>query len=52
MPHDHPGDRRRDLIKLFDEAMALAKELDDTPTAYLIDRALDAARAPLFGPQK
>jgi hypothetical protein len=48
----NPGDRRRELIKLLDEAMAVAKELDDTTTVYLIDRALDAARAPLFGPQK
>jgi hypothetical protein len=45
-------DRRGELIKLLDEAMATAKELDDTTTAYLIDRALDVARAPLFRPQK
>ena len=47
-----PADRRGELIKLLDDAMAIAEELQDANTAYLIERALDEAGAQMFRPQK
>ncbi|HEY7247902.1 MAG TPA: hypothetical protein VH678_28880 [Xanthobacteraceae bacterium] len=41
-------ERRGKLIKQLEEAMLLAEELNDGPTTYLIERALDEARAQTF----
>jgi len=37
--------RRGELIKHLENAMAIAEELEDGLTEYLIERALDEARA-------
>ena len=42
--------RRGDLIRVLDQALALAEELEDGVTEYLIERALDEARARQFRP--
>jgi endonuclease YncB( thermonuclease family) len=46
---DEPEKRGR-LIKQLEDAMLLAEELNDGTTTYLIERALDEARAQLFRP--
>jgi hypothetical protein len=38
------------LIRYLEEAMALADELQDGNTGYLIERALDEARSRQFRP--
>jgi len=38
------------MIKLLEDALALADELNDGGTGYLIERALDEARAQHFKP--
>jgi hypothetical protein len=43
-----PAERRGEIIKHLEEAMAIAEELEDGPTGYLIERALDEARAQYF----
>jgi hypothetical protein len=40
--------KRGDLIRLLEEALAAAEELREGATAYLIERALDEARAQQF----
>jgi hypothetical protein len=40
--------KRGDLIRLLEQALAAAEELGDGVTAYLIERALDEARAQQF----
>jgi hypothetical protein len=40
--------KRGDLIHLLEQALAVADELGDGGTAYLIERALDQARAQQF----
>ena len=40
--------KRGELIKHLEEAMAIADELEDGMTAYLIESALDEARAQYF----
>jgi hypothetical protein len=42
--------RRGELIRVLDQALALAEELEDGVTEYLIARALDEARARQFRP--
>ena len=42
--------KRGELIKYLEEAMAIADELEDGTTGYLIERALDEARAQQFKP--
>jgi hypothetical protein len=42
-----PASKRGELINLED-AMAIADELEDGATGYLIERALDEARSQLF----
>jgi hypothetical protein len=37
-----------ELIDHLEDALAIADELDDGPTSYLIERALDEARARYF----
>ena len=41
---------RGKIIRLLEDAMALADELNDGETGYLIERALDLARAQQFKP--
>jgi hypothetical protein len=43
-----PADKRGELIKHLEDAIAIADELQDGPTGYLIERALDEARAQYF----
>ena len=38
------------LIKHLEDALALADEMDDGPTGFLIERALDEARSSQFRP--
>jgi len=38
------------LIKHLEDALALADEIDDGPTGFLIERALDEARSSQFRP--
>ena len=40
--------KRGELIKHLEEAMVIADELEDGTTGYLIQRALDEARAQYF----
>jgi DNA-binding ferritin-like protein len=42
------AERRGELIRKLEDAMALAEELKDDTTAYLIERAIDQARADQF----
>jgi hypothetical protein len=46
---DEPEKRGR-LIKQLEDALLLSEELNDPTTGYLIERALDEARAQLFRP--
>ena len=45
---DYTADQYGKLIRLLEEAMALADDLEDGTTEYLIERALDEARSRLF----
>ncbi len=38
------------MIKLLEDALMLADDSEDRTTGYLIERALDEARAQLFTP--
>ena len=42
------ADRYGKLIRLLEEAMAVADDLEDDTTGYLIERSLDEARSRLF----
>jgi hypothetical protein len=42
--------KRGEIIKHLEEALVLADELQDGETGYLIERALDEARARQFKP--
>jgi hypothetical protein len=44
------AETRRRLIAHLQQALALADELEDGPTGYLNERALDEARAHQFIP--
>jgi hypothetical protein len=44
------AERRGAMIKLLEDALGLADELNDGGTGYLIERALDEARARHFKP--
>lgn len=41
-------EKRGRLIALLEEAIELAEEIEDGNTTYLIERALDEARAQFF----
>jgi hypothetical protein len=43
-----PASKRGELIKHLEDAIAIADELDDGTTGYLIERALDEARTQYF----
>ena len=45
------AEQRGKIIKLLETAMTLAEDLEDETTAYLIERALDEARAQVFTPE-
>jgi hypothetical protein len=42
--------KRGELIKHLEDALAIADELQDGSTGYLIERALDEARSRQFKP--
>jgi hypothetical protein len=44
------AERRGEMIMLLENALALADELNDGGTGYLIESALDEARARQFTP--
>jgi len=44
------ADKRGQLIRHLQDALALADEIEDGPTGYLIERALGEARAQQFKP--
>jgi hypothetical protein len=45
-----PAQKRGELIKHLEDALALVDELNDGATGYLIERALDEARSGQFKP--
>ena len=53
MPNPRSGtaEQRGKIIKLLETAMTLAEDVEDGTTAYLIERALDEARAQAFTPK-
>jgi len=44
------AEKRGQIIKHLEDALALVDELNDGPTGYLIERALDEARSRQFRP--
>jgi hypothetical protein len=42
------AEKRGEIIKHLEHALAIADEIEDGETGYLIERALDAARSRLF----
>ena len=44
------ADKRGHLIRHLEDALALADEIEDGRTGYLIERALDEARSRQFRP--
>jgi hypothetical protein len=44
------AEKRGELIRPLEEALALADEIDDGQTGFLIERALDEARSRQFRP--
>jgi DNA-binding ferritin-like protein len=44
------AEKRGQIIKHLEDALALADELQDGSTGYLIERALDEARSRQFRP--
>jgi hypothetical protein len=44
------ADKRAQLIRHLEDALALADEIEDGQTGYLIERALDEARSRQFRP--
>lgn len=42
------AEKRGEIVRLLEEASALAEAIEDGETGYLIERALDAARARAF----
>jgi hypothetical protein len=51
-PSDDEGsaEKRGQLIRCLEDALAFAEQLDDGTTEYLIERALDEARPRQFKP--
>jgi hypothetical protein len=44
------AEKRGQLIRHLEDALALPDEIEDGQTGYLIERALDEARSRQFGP--
>jgi len=51
MSMDHAA-KRGEIIRYLEEALALADEIEDGKTGYLIERALDEVRAGQFKPSR
>ena len=47
-PMSEDAEKRGQIIRRLEEALTLAEAIDDGETAYLVGRALDAARARAF----
>ena len=45
------AEKRGELIRRLEGALAIAAELEDGGTSYLIEQALDGARSRLFVPK-
>jgi hypothetical protein len=45
------AEERGRIIKHLEEALAIAEEIEDGTTGYLIEQALDEARSRLFVPR-
>jgi hypothetical protein len=45
-----PAQKRGELIRHLEDALALADEIQDGQTGFLIERALDEARSRQFRP--
>ena len=50
-PAPNTADQRGKMIKLLEDALMLADDLEDSNTGYLIERALDEARSQAFAPK-
>ncbi len=50
-PGPNIAEQRGKMIKLLEDALMLADDLDDGTTGYLIERALDEARSRQFTPK-
>jgi hypothetical protein len=50
-PAPNIPEQRGKIIKLLETAMVLADDIEDGTTSYLIERALDEARAQAFTPK-
>lgn len=48
LPSGNPAEQRGKMIKLLEDALMLADDLEDGNTGYLIERALDEARSQMF----
>jgi hypothetical protein len=46
------AEKRGEIIRYLEDALTLADEIDDGETGYLIERALDEARAKQFRPTR
>ena len=46
------AEKRGEIIRYLEDALTLADEIEDGETGYLIERALDEARARQFRPAK
>jgi hypothetical protein len=46
------AEKRGQLIKFLEEALAVSDEIEDANTGFLIERALDEARASQFRPPR
>jgi hypothetical protein len=44
------AEKRGELIRHLEEALALANEIEDAHTGFLIERAIDGARSRQFRP--
>ena len=51
IPPPNIAEQRGKIIKLLEDALILADDLEDGQTGYLIERALDEARSQQFTPQ-
>jgi hypothetical protein len=47
-----PAAARGELIRYLENALAIADEIEDGKTGYLIERALDEARSRQFAPMR
>ena len=50
-PEPNIPEQRGKMIKLLEDALMLADDLEDGTTGHLIERALDEARSQMFTPK-